>query len=88
MHGLNFKGNPEHPRKTWTKADKLWLKDFLPGRLSKPARVLLFAYNSSPVIGAAALSVDDHAKSLLQWLDLRRKVEFSLASGVSTSDSV
>ncbi|KAK3382254.1 hypothetical protein B0T24DRAFT_492710, partial [Lasiosphaeria ovina] len=52
---------------------KLWLKDFLPASLSKPARVMLFAYNSSPAIGASAIKLDDHAKQLLHWLNLRRE---------------
>jgi hypothetical protein len=34
---------------------------------------MLFAYNSSPAMGAAAIKLDDHAKSLLQWLWLKRK---------------
>ncbi|KAI0531595.1 hypothetical protein GGR58DRAFT_224999 [Xylaria digitata] len=73
VHGLNFKGSPDHARTTWTKGDKLWLQDFLPARLPKPARVMLFAYNSSPAIGAAAIQLDDHAKTLLQWLNLERQ---------------
>jgi hypothetical protein len=73
VHGLNFKGSDNHARETWTTGGKLWLKDFLPARLSKPARVMLFAYNSSPAIGAAAIRLDDHAKGLLQWLWLKRK---------------
>jgi hypothetical protein len=73
VHGLNFKGRPDHAQETWMKGDKLWLKDFLPARLPKPARVMSFAYNSSPAIGATVIKLDDHATSLLQWLNLRRK---------------
>ncbi|KAF2184941.1 hypothetical protein K469DRAFT_167222 [Zopfia rhizophila CBS 207.26] len=73
VHGLNFKGSADHARETWTKGDKLWLKDFLPVRLPKLARVMLFAYNSSPAIDATAIKLDDHAKGLLQWLSLKRK---------------
>ncbi|KJK73836.1 hypothetical protein H634G_10883 [Metarhizium anisopliae BRIP 53293] len=73
VHGLNFKNTDEHARKTWTMGDKLWLNDFPPGALSRPIRVMMFEYNSSPAVGAAAIKLDDHAKNLLQWLNLRRK---------------
>ncbi|ENH71185.1 Nephrocystin-3 [Fusarium oxysporum f. sp. cubense race 1] len=73
VHGLNFKNSDDHARKTWTMGDKLWLKDFLPSALSKPARVMLFEYNSSPAIGATAIKLAGHANNLLQWLKLRRK---------------
>jgi hypothetical protein len=73
VHGLNIGNNPNHARDTWTNGGKLWLKDFLPERLPKPGRVMLFAYNASPVIGSAAIKLDDHAKNLLHWLGLRRK---------------
>ncbi|KAH8669536.1 hypothetical protein BGZ60DRAFT_469799 [Tricladium varicosporioides] len=56
-----------------SRGDKLWLKDFLPISLPKAARVMLFAYNSSPSIGATAIKLDDHAKNLLLWLNIRRK---------------
>ncbi|KAK4118487.1 WD40 repeat-like protein [Parathielavia appendiculata] len=72
VHGLNFMGDPNHAQETWTKGGKLWLKDFLPAYLPKPARVMLFAYNSSPAFGASALRLDDHARNLLQWLSLER----------------
>ncbi|KAI2626845.1 TPR-like protein [Xylaria nigripes] len=77
VHGLNFKNSPDHARDTWTADDNgsLWLKDFLPGELTKRARVMLFSYNSSPVMGAAALKLDDHAKSLLRWLHTERQNE-------------
>jgi hypothetical protein len=74
VHGLNFKGSPNYAQETWSKGDKLWLKDFLPVHLPKPARVMLFAYNSSPAIDASAIKLDDHAKNLLQWLNLERIV--------------
>lgn len=73
VHGLNFKGTPDHARETWMNGGKLWLRDFLPTRLPRPARVMLFAYNSSPAIGAAARKLDDHAKTLLHWLWLKRE---------------
>ena len=75
VHGLNFKNSDDHARQTWTMGDKLWLKDFLPGALvPKQARVMLFEYNSSPAIGAAAIQLSGHANNLLQWLKLKRKV--------------
>ncbi|KAH7304608.1 hypothetical protein B0I35DRAFT_401104 [Stachybotrys elegans] len=73
LHGLNFMNSDDHARKTWTMGDKLWLKDFLPNALSRPVRVMLFEYNSSPAMGAAAIKLADHANNLLQWLKLKRK---------------
>ncbi|SPJ73908.1 related to kinesin light chain [Fusarium torulosum] len=73
VHGLNFKNSDDHARKTWTMGDKLWLKDFLPNALARPARVMLFEYNSSPAIGATAIKLAGHANNLLQWLKLKRK---------------
>ncbi|RYP18627.1 hypothetical protein DL765_003834 [Monosporascus sp. GIB2] len=55
VHGLNFRNNPNHARDTWKAADSLWLRDFLPDKLAKPARVILFSYNSSPAIDATAI---------------------------------
>jgi hypothetical protein len=74
VHGLNFKNTSDHARSTWTDNGQLWLKDFLPARLPKPARVMLFEYNASPAMGAAAIKIDDYTKNLLQWLGIRRKV--------------
>ncbi|KAG7402509.1 Protein SERAC1 [Fusarium oxysporum f. sp. rapae] len=73
VHGLNFKNCEDHARKTWTMGDKLWLKDFLPNALARPARVMLFEYNSSPAIGATAIRLAGHAENLLQWLKLERR---------------
>ncbi|EXM12764.1 hypothetical protein FOTG_18754 [Fusarium oxysporum f. sp. vasinfectum 25433] len=73
VHGLNFKNSDDHARKTWRLGDKLWLKDFLPSALARPARVMLFEYNSSPAIGATAIKLAGHANNLLQWLKLKRK---------------
>ncbi|KAF2962612.1 hypothetical protein GQX73_g10961 [Xylaria multiplex] len=73
VHGLNFMNNPDHARDTWAKGGKLWLKDFLPDKLAKPARVMLFSYNSNPTMGAAAIKLDDHANILLHWLNLKRQ---------------
>ncbi|KAI1770819.1 TPR-like protein [Hypoxylon cercidicola] len=73
VHGLNFKNNPDHAQDTWKAGERLWLRDFLPSELAKPARVMLFSYNSSPVIGAAAINFDGHAKNLLVWLDIKRQ---------------
>jgi hypothetical protein len=73
VHGLNFKNSDDHARKTWMMGDKLWLKDFLPDSLSRPARVMLFEYDSSPAMGATAIKFDDHANNLLTWLSLKRK---------------
>ncbi len=92
VHGLNFKGDPDHAWKTWSRGDKLWLRDFLPARLPRPARVMLFAYNSSPVLDASAAKLDEHAESLLHWLSLRRKVGSSKhmapSSGANNHDHI
>ena len=76
VHGLNFMNNSDHAEETWSASGRLWLKDLLPPRLPRPARIMLFAYNASPAMEAAAIKLDDHAKSLLQWLVIRRKVCF------------
>ncbi|KAK0747323.1 WD40-repeat-containing domain protein [Apiosordaria backusii] len=74
VHGLNFKRSRHHTWETWTKDGKLWLRDFLPTALGgRPVRVMLFGYNSSPTLQSAAIKLDDHARSLLQWLSLKRK---------------
>ncbi|KAI1211995.1 TPR-like protein [Annulohypoxylon truncatum] len=73
VHGLNFRNNPNHARDTWTAGGNLWLQDFLPSKLTKPARVMLFSYNSSPAMDAAAIKLDDHAKTLLQLLNIERE---------------
>lgn len=72
VHGLNPKNNSNHAFDTWTKGNTLWLRDMLPERLSKPVRVMLFAYNSSPAINASAIKLDDHSRNLLQWLSSKR----------------
>jgi len=69
---------PDRARAPWTDSGRLWLRDFLPARLPKPARVMLFEYNASPAMGAAAIKLDDHAKNLLQWLGIKRKVRSKL----------
>lgn len=71
VHGLNFLDRNNHAEETWSAGGKLWLRDFLPGALPVEARVMLFAYNSSPARGASATNLDDHARSLL--LHLRNK---------------
>jgi hypothetical protein len=81
VHGLNFKNTSDHARSTWTDNGQLWLRDFLPARLPKPARVMLFEYNASPAMGAAAINMDDYTKNLLQWLGIRRKVCSQLGQG-------
>ena len=68
---------PDHAAATWTKNGQIWLKDLLPSRLPKPGRVMLFEYNSNPAVDAAAIKLDDHAKALLQWLHLKRKVSLT-----------
>lgn len=79
VHGLNFKNNANHAHDTWTLNDRIWLKDFLPSSLGQPARILLFEYNSSPALDATAIKLADHARSLLQWLSLKRTASIVFA---------
>ncbi|KAK4988131.1 hypothetical protein LTR50_004153 [Elasticomyces elasticus] len=73
IHGLNFLGSPKPGTSTWEQDGKLWIRDFLPQHLSTTCRVMLYEYNSSPAVGAAAFTLDDHAKKLLLLLNLKRK---------------
>ncbi|KAL7910136.1 hypothetical protein GGI35DRAFT_469048 [Trichoderma velutinum] len=73
VHGLNFKGNPNHARATWHSQGSVWIRDFLPQRIGRPCRVMLFAYNSSPAKAAAAMRLDEHARMLLRCLRDKRK---------------
>jgi hypothetical protein len=74
VHGLDFLGAANHGTATWEKDGKIWIRDFLPGALPMPARVLLYEYNASPAVDAAATKLDDHAKKLLVCLELKRTV--------------
>lgn len=74
VHGLNFKGNPNHARATWHSQGSVWIRDFLPQRIGRPCRVMLFAYNSSPAKAAAPKLIDEHARMLLSCLKDKRKV--------------
>lgn len=76
VHRLNFRVSSSHAREISTKGDKLWLKDLFPACLPKSALVMLFAYNSSSAVIAAAIKLDDHAKNLLQWLSMKQKSSF------------
>lgn len=76
VHGLNFKDNKNHPVVTWAGSSKTtpWVQEFLPSALQRPCRVMLFAYNSSPAMGAEAVDLDDHARFLLRCLQEKREV--------------
>ncbi|KAJ4857261.1 tetratricopeptide repeat domain-containing protein [Trichoderma breve] len=73
VHGLNFKGNANHARATWNSQGSVWIRDFLPQKIGRPCRVMLFAYNSSPAKAAAAMRLDEHARMLLSCLKDKRK---------------
>ncbi|KAI0893654.1 hypothetical protein F4806DRAFT_475353 [Annulohypoxylon nitens] len=73
VHGLNPMGKENHAQETWSKGDKIWLKDFLPDSLDQPARIMLFSYNASPAIRSSSIKLDDHADSLLLWLINKRR---------------
>ncbi|KAK4997940.1 GTP-binding protein [Elasticomyces elasticus] len=57
IHGLNFLGSPKPGTSTWEQDGKLWIRDFLPQHLSTTCRVMLYEYNSSPAVGAAAFTL-------------------------------
>ncbi|KAL7930469.1 hypothetical protein V8C35DRAFT_312716 [Trichoderma chlorosporum] len=73
VHGLNFKANPNHAWKTWHSRGSLWIRDFLPQKLGRPCRVMLFAYNSSPAKASNSKLLDEHARMLLACLKDKRK---------------
>ena len=73
MHGLNPTNREFHAEATWSKGDKLWLRDFLPEKLPK-ARVLLFGYNSNVAFETSSAGVREQAENLLNRLKAKRRV--------------
>ncbi len=75
VHGLNLANVGNHAELTWTspRTNKLWLRDFLPRRLTR-TRVLLFGYNANVAVGTSTAGVMGQANNLLNWLMLRREV--------------
>lgn len=73
MHGLNPFNHSDHAEVTWTASNgKIWLKDFLPNQLKRPARIFLFSYNANPAFNSNSEGVHEQAKNFLNHLDLQR----------------
>ncbi|TVY67461.1 Protein SERAC1, partial [Lachnellula suecica] len=69
IHGL--KGDRE---RTWTepKSHKLWLRDFLPHDIPR-ARIMVYGYDATPVLGASMAGIEEHARDLLGEMGKRRE---------------
>jgi len=66
VHGLNPRGDPEHPEKTWTHTSgTMWPRDLLPGKIPY-ARIMVFSYNSNVALDVSESGVPQHANSLLE----------------------
>ncbi|KAH6976535.1 Alpha/Beta hydrolase protein [Ilyonectria sp. MPI-CAGE-AT-0026] len=60
---------------TWTDEDgKLWLRDFLPARLTN-ARIFTYGYDSAVAFSKSSAEIDDFARDLLQRVKLARSSE-------------
>ena len=68
IHGLGG-----HPLKTWTKGEKLWLRDFVP-KVVPEARILSYGYNSAVAFSGTASGIDDFARALLERLTQKRRI--------------
>jgi hypothetical protein len=75
VHGLNLTNTMHHAERTWTSpsTQRLWLRDFLPRRLTR-TRVLLFGYNANVAFETSTAGVKEQANNLLNRLTLRRRV--------------
>ncbi|KAH8682825.1 hypothetical protein BGZ60DRAFT_398796 [Tricladium varicosporioides] len=75
VHGLNPKGKNNHAINTWTKkrggSNRIWLQDDLP-RDMPDARVLLYEYDSFPVLTSTKTRFVHQASDLLYCLDMER----------------
>jgi hypothetical protein len=78
VHGLNPTNIEFHATATWTAQDKLWLRDFLPARLST-VRVLLFGYNSNVAFASSSAGVLEQSENLLDRLKEKRRVRSILS---------
>lgn len=74
VHGLNCTNTDSDAELTWTKGDKMWLRDFIPQELDT-ARVLLFGYNANAAFEKSTDGVLDQANNLLDRLYYKRKRE-------------
>jgi hypothetical protein len=73
VHGLNPTGTEDHAFATWTSGGKMWLRDFLPTKLTT-ARVMVFDYNANVAFTASINGIREHATVLLSRLNDARKV--------------
>ncbi|KAK4896822.1 hypothetical protein LTR27_005419 [Elasticomyces elasticus] len=72
VHGLNPGDTRSHALATWTKNEKLWLKDFLP-REVPTARIMIFAYNANVAFESSTAGVLEQADNLLNRLRHKRR---------------
>ncbi|KAK5735538.1 hypothetical protein LTR17_008071 [Elasticomyces elasticus] len=72
VHGLNPGDTRSHALATWTKNEKLWLKDFLP-REVPTARIMIFAYNANVAFESSTAGVLEQADNLLNLLRHKRR---------------
>lgn len=73
VHGLNPTGAKDHAFATWTSGGKMWLRDFLPAKLTT-ARVMVFDYNANVAFTTSMNGIREHATVLLSRLNDARKV--------------
>ncbi|KAK4565483.1 hypothetical protein LTR86_004100 [Recurvomyces mirabilis] len=74
VHGLNPTNSASHALSTWTKDDKLWLRDMLPAE-AQTARVMLFAYNANVTFDSSTAGILEQANNLLNRLRMKRRGE-------------
>ncbi|KAK1530190.1 uncharacterized protein CCOS01_05293 [Colletotrichum costaricense] len=71
VHGLNPFGGAAHSIRTWTKNGRLWLRDDLPNDMPN-ARVLLYKYDSVPVLASTKQRLTHEATELLNCIEVER----------------
>lgn len=75
VHGLNPQGKDNHATDTWTKksggSNRNWLRDDLPHDMPD-VRVLLYEYDSFPVLMSTKTRFVHQASDLLYCLDMER----------------
>ncbi|EXF76156.1 hypothetical protein CFIO01_03549 [Colletotrichum fioriniae PJ7] len=71
VHGLNPFGGAAHSTRTWTKRDRLWLRDDLPNDMPN-ARVLLYKYDSVPALASTKQCLTHEATDLLNCIEVER----------------
>ena len=72
VHGINSTNTASDTDSTWTKGDKMWLRDFIPQKLDT-ARIMLFGYNANIAFEKSARGVLQQAHHLLECLHHKRR---------------